>query len=453
METQKETNVFSQINNWMKESVMLKLFSIGILILLLMIPSSWIKSLMEERQDRMNEVFHEVSDKWSGRQSVSGPVLVLPYRYYETVEKDSKKEVIQKLDRAFFLPDDLEINVSFDPKKLNRGIFDVIVYNSSYKARGSFTPPSLDALNIDPENVIWDEAKIVVGINDLRGINEDPGFIFGNQKYLMEPGSVNHLFEKAIATKVNIDQENKDPISFELELSVKGSGELSFLPLGKKTQVFASGAWADPSFGGAFIPEDRVVNEDGFTASWNVLHYNRPYPQQWTGYMKNLQEAKFGVQLLMPVDQYQKSIRSAKYSILLILLTFVALFLIEIICKIRIHAFQYILIGAALIIYYSLLLSVSEHTGFNLSYFISSLATVTLLTAYGKAILPNLRIAMLLSLLLVIFYSFIFVIIQLQDYALLIGSIGLFLIIGVLMYVSRKVNWYGDKTFVNATVA
>ena len=217
---------------------------------------------------------------------------------------------------------------------------------------------------------------------------------------------------------------------------------MDFVPVGKTTTVKLDGQWSDPSFDGEFLPAAREISEEGFSASWKVLHFNRPFAQQWTDNNQELSGADFGVKLLIPVDQYQKSIRTSKYGVLIILLTFIALFLVEITQKVRIHPFQYILIGAALIIYYTLLLSVSEHVGYNLAYVVSSIATVTLISAYATTFLPNKGLIILFSLLLVIFYSFIFIIILQQDFSLLLGSIGLFVIIGLLMYFSRRISWY-----------
>ena len=227
-----------------------------------------------------------------------------------------------------------------------------------------------------------------------------------------------------------------------MKLDLKGSKRLDFVPSGKTTDVKLTGTWKDPSFDGVFIPVDRTINENGFAAVWKVLHFNRPFSQQWVNTNQTLSGADFGVKLLVPVDQYQKSMRTAKYGILVILLTFIALFLVEITNKIRIHPFQYILIGAALTIYYTLLLSLSEHFGYNVAYIISSAATVALVSLYARTFMTDSKLVILFTLLLLVFYTFIFVIIVQQDYSLLIGSVGLFIIVGMLMYFSRRIQWY-----------
>src|SRR5690606_14744260 len=226
------------------------------------------------------------------------------------------------------------------------------------------------------------------------------------------------------------------------KLNLKGSERLDFIPGGKTTEVQISGPWKDPSFDGEFTPASREITENSFKATWKVLHFNRPFSQQWIGSNQTLSAADFGVKLLIPVDQYQKSIRTSKYGILVILLTFIALLLVEITQKIRTHPFQYILIGAALTIYYTLLLSLSEHLGYDVAYVIASLATVALISMYAKTFLQTTGLTFLFAFLLLIFYTFIFVIILQQDFSLLLGSIGLFIIVGMLMYFSRKVKWY-----------
>ncbi|MEQ8425698.1 MAG: cell envelope integrity protein CreD, partial [Cyclobacteriaceae bacterium] len=247
-----------------------------------------------------------------------------------------------------------------------------------------------------------------------------------------------------LVAKLNWSGEEDFKKAFSLHLSFKGSRGLDFVPVGKTTSVKLSGPWPNPSFNGEFLPTSRTITENGFDAEWKVLHFNRPFTQQWAGETKNLSGSDFGVELLIPVEQYQKSMRTSKYGILIILLTFVSLFLVEISQRIKIHPFQYILIGAALIVYYSLLLSISEQIGYNGSYLISSIATIALITFYSASFLRLRKLVGLFSALLVAFYSFIYIIIIQQDFSLLTGSVGLFVVIGALMYLTRKINWYRE---------
>lgn len=453
-------NIFDRFNNWIQESITVKLGSIGFLVLILLIPSAWIEDLIAERQLRSDEVIHEVGEKWSKSQTLSGPILVIPYIKQTIIDRGKEgQEIREHLERAYFLPDQLDIEGTVEPEKLKRGIFDAVVYKSRLNFQSTFTLPDFQALKVQEDLVQWKDAHMILGITDLRGISEDPTFSVGTQRFPTEPSNKlgisvvgkNEVYphDQNLSTtgiKANLNWTSKEDFKglVNINLDIKGSQRLDFIPAGKNTTVKVSGPWADPSFDGEFIPQSREISETGFSATWKVLHFNRPFSQQWTEENQNLSGADFGVKLLVPVDQYQKSMRTSKYGVLIIVLTFISLFMVEVTQKIRIHPFQYILIGAALIIYYSLLLSISEQLGYDLAYLLASSATVLLITFYSISFLRKIRLAVLLSLLLTIFYSFIFVIIQLQDFSLLIGSIGLFLIIGVLMFFSRKISWYKE---------
>src|ERR1700761_4872255 len=238
-------------------------------------------------------------------------------------------------------------------------------------------------------------------------------------------------------------------ISFDFNLELNGSQELSFLHLGKTTDVAVKGNWGSPSFSGRYLPDIRNVDSktNTFEAKWRMLYYNRPFPQQWADdynllvNSKKTDDATFGVKLRLPIDQYQKTTRSSKYAILIIMLTFISLFLTEMISKQRIHVFNYVLIGAAMIVYYTLLLSFSEQIGFTFAYLIASAATVILVAAFLRSLIKSAKATGLFALILSLFYAFIYVIIQLEDLALLVGSVALFLVVATLMYFSRKINW------------
>jgi inner membrane protein len=189
------------------------------------------------------------------------------------------------------------------------------------------------------------------------------------------------------------------------------------------------------------LPEKRVVNESGFNSEWKILHLNRNFPQQWNADI-SLKSATFGVDLITPNDSYQKSDRSIKYAILIIALTFMAFFFIEILNQKKVHPFQYILIGLALCIFYTLLISISEFVSFNAAYWIATTMTMILVFLYSRSIFQNFKLASIVSSVMLILYGFIFTIIQLEDSALLIGSVGLFSILAVVMYISRRIDWY-----------
>jgi inner membrane protein len=473
METNTTPNLIERFNQWIAESVMIKLFSIGFLILILMLPASWIEQLIRERQTRAAGVIREVSDKWSGSQTLSGPVLVIPFTKIDRNKRwDNGKqieEVIETRHKAFFLPEDFNATGKVKPQVLHRGIFDVAVYESEILMDAQFVSPDFTTWNIPDEQIHWGEAVLVNGISDLRGIDADPVIESGAKKFVAEPSSnIGISINQIIANQVVDEQvpvaSSNIPLTsgivvplgwksredftthFKVRLSLKGSESLYFVPVGKSTQVNLTGPWSSPSFEGKLLPADRSVDNTEFSATWKILSFNRPFSQKWIDEDQSLNGSEFGVRLLIPADQYQKSTRTAKYDELIIILAFTALFLVEITSKIKIHPFQYILIGVALIVYYTLLLSLSEHVGYNVAYAISSLATTALVSVYASTFLKRRQISLLFSGLMTFFYVFIFVIIQAQDFSLLIGSVGLFLIIGLLMYFSRNIKWYREQS-------
>ncbi|HTH56666.1 MAG TPA: cell envelope integrity protein CreD [Cyclobacteriaceae bacterium] len=470
METKEnQLNLFERFNRWMQESITVKLVSIGFLVLILLIPSSWIQELMQERQSRAESVTQEISAKWSGNQTLSGPILVIPYKVKKKIDHGKEGIEIQEyIEKLFLLPQTLDIRGEIDPTVLHRGIFDAAVYSSTLNVNSSFDKPDFQSFKIAEDMVLWRDAHMIFSITDLRGISENPQFAIGGLPKESEPSNALGVAVKkfigdfpspypltggesdanfstnGIVAKLNWQSEADFNGNASIKINLKGSTRLFFTPTGKTTTVQLSGPWPSPGFDGEFLPESRQLSEKNFSAKWKVLHYNRPFAQAWTDPDTKLSGSEFGVKLIIPVDQYQKSIRTSKYGHLVIILTFVALFLVEITKKIRIHPFQYILIAAALIIYYTLLLSLSEQVGYNLAYGISSIATVALICLYSFSFLKNKSLVMLFTSLLLVFYSFIFIIVLQQDLSLLLGSIGLFIIVGALMYFARKVNWYGE---------
>ncbi|RCH55541.1 cell envelope integrity protein CreD [Mucilaginibacter hurinus] len=444
-EPQKQKNAM----DWLRESATVKAIFIAILILVLLIPSGLVQDLINERAARQEETIAEVSDAWSGRQLIKGPVLVIPYKKTETFLDTSRKEVSREVvDHIYVLPDNLSYKASITSEVRHRGIFDVAVYNSKINVNGNFASLNLAALNIRPEQLLPERARLTFEISDLKGLKKDPVIKAAGQVLTAEPSLSNtSIFKNGLQAAINLVSNGGNAFNFSYELDIKGSNDLHFLHLGKVTDVQANGDWPSPSFEGRTIPDTSKVNGAGFAAKWHMLYLNRPFPQQWTtdynllDNVKGLQQATFGVKLHMPVDDYQKTTRTSKYAILIILLTFVSLFITEIVGKQRVHVFNYVLIGAAMIIYYTLLLSFSEQIGFNMAYLVASLSTVALIAAFIASLLKKGKAAILFSFILSLFYTFIFVIIQLEDLALMVGSIALFIIVAVLMYISRKINW------------
>jgi inner membrane protein len=435
-------------SNWLKDSIIFKLVFIVFIALMLLIPSSWIDGLINERSARQQEVINEVSDQWSGSQLIQGPVLVIPYKVQFTV-KDTANHVVvkQSVQNAYLLPESLKIKGQVKTEMRHRGIFNVGVYNTNLNITGSFNRADLAKLQIDTANLMLDKARVLFGISDLKGLKANPSIKIQNQNINVEPVLNGDLLDNGLQAAINLNANTGASIPFSFNLGLKGSQSLDFVHTGKTTEVELNGNWASPKFTGRYLPDTSTINKDGFYAKWRMLYYNRPFPQQWAGNdkllntFKSTRDALFGAELHIQVDEYQKTMRTSKYAILIILLTFVSLFLTEVIQKARVHVFNYALIGAAMIVFYTLLLSFTEQVGYNVAYLISAVATVALITWFTASLLHNNKAAYFFAVILSIFYGFIFIIIQLEDLALLVGSIALFIIVSALMYFSRKISW------------
>lgn len=421
-----------------------KMIIVVIITFLLLIPASMIQNTISERENTQYAAIQEVSSKWADQQTITGPFISIPVTYYvrESLANEQTK-VVQMTDYLHIMPKNLTINGKIIPNERKRGIYEVVVYESDLEITGSFSKMDLSGFNLDGKELHVDKAEFVIGLNDLGGIEQSLELKLNDSIFPFNPGiTSNQVVESGIRADIYYDPSADLNQSFKVQMKLKGSQLLYFTPVGETTDITMHSNWASPKFNGSFLPDERDSQGDQFTAHWNVLHLNRNFPQSWMGSRFSIQESSFGIDLLVPVDNYQKTYRSVRYAILFIGFTFLVFFFIEVMTKKQIHVIQYILVGFALVIFFTLLLSISEHLNFNLAFLISALATLMLVGGYLKSILKSLQLTSLIVGFLTLLYSFIFVIIQLEDYALLMGSIGIFLILGVLMYISRKIDWY-----------
>jgi len=421
----------------LKHSVGIRLSIIAFLAFVLLIPSFLIQDLISERESRRDSVAGEISEKWGSEQSVVGPVLSIPYKHYYG-EGEHVKHIIKY---AHFLPETLNIKGSITPELRYRSIYEVIVYNSRLDVSGHFPSLDLRSFNLPSENLLSEDAFVSVGITDMTGIKEFIKIHWNDKTYLANPGiESKDVLESGISISPALEAGKKHHFSFELNLN--GSSGLLFSPVGKETSVQLTSDWPNPSFAGNFLPVDREISSGGFSSTWKVLHMNRNFPQQWMGGNREVSNTTFGVDLLLPVNQYQKTMRTAKYAIMFISLTFLTFFMIELLGKKIVHPVQYLLIGFALLIFYTLLLSISEYVVFELAYIIASAAIILLITIYTQSVLSDrLKTGIIFGVLLTL-YGYLYILLQLQDYALLMGSVGLFVILALVMYLTRNINWF-----------
>ncbi len=429
-----------------RNAITIKMVIVTVIILLLLIPKGMITSLISERQYRQNEVFREISQTWSADQKIIGPVLSIPYlaSYYD---KENKKHVYKKYYKV--APQELRIDNQLLPEERHIGIFKFLVYHSKNDLNGHFEKPEINVpQGYNLEEILWNDAHVAFEISDIRGIEDEVACKINGVRHEMKPSTHNEFGLNAIIARPFSENNLKDlkTITFNIKLNVKGSQSIQFSPIAKNTQLHSQGQWGDPRFIGSFSPESPEIEDKGFSAQWNILEYNRNIPEAWNSLPSQFEPYYFGVELIQMNDHYQKSERSAKYALLIIALTFLAFFLSEVMMRLKVHPIQYVLIGLALCIFYILLLSLAEHWGFNAAYALSGLATVLLISTYSKSIFSSWKPALLSGLGLAFFYAFVFVVIQLEDYALLAGSLGLFIILAGAMYLTRNIKWYQLKT-------
>jgi inner membrane protein len=456
-----QKSTFDRINEWMRTSILLKLITIGFITLIMMIPTSMIMSLIRDRQNLRDNVTAEVSSKWGQSQVVFGPVISIPFTNMQTIEGKTSSYT----EYAHIFPDELNISGNVSPIMRNRGIYNVMLYSSKMKLQGNFNVSNSKELKLS--NLQWDKAQINLGIKDLKGIKTASSMTINGKSLGFQPGINNQqLFGNGM--HINIPIKEDDKLTFDMDLDLNGSQSLRFVPIGKTTQVTLNSKWENPSFVGDFLPENPKVTKDGFNATWKVLNFNRSYGQQGIGSFVNMDntdpvsgefgyayastdgdgnkiDKPFGVRLLLPVDEYQKNNRSVKYAIMLIILTFTTFFFIEILSKKRFHPIQYLLVGFTIVLFYISMLSLSEHIHFNTAYWISCAITLGMTVLYSKAVFQNMRIATIVFGIMGLFYLFFYSILQLEDYALLMGSAGLIIILASVMYITRNIDWYSAR--------
>jgi inner membrane protein len=423
-------------------SAITRLLVIGVLVGLLLIPMEMIEGVIRERAGQRESVIREISSKWGDEQTIGGPVLSIPYKIMTT---DNEGKAIWTIYTAHFLPDQLTLNGTVKPEIRYRGIYEAVLYASDLQIAASFKSlmPAIEEMGINVKDVLLDKAFVSIGISDLRGLKDNNMVGWNDTQRELNSGiGGDHIMPCGVNTRVPVTDIHKE-YQFSMHLTLNGSGTLSFLPLGKTTMIHINSPWKSPSFSGAFLPDMRTVNDRGFDAVWKTMNLNRNYPQYWKDYDAKIMQTSLGVSLFTPVDEYQKTMRSAKYALLFILLTFVVFFITEIMQKNKVHPIQYLMVGFAISLFYFLLLSISEHSNFMTAYLISSIATVVLVSAYTKSMLKSLPMAAVVAALLAFLYGFLYVILQLEDYALLMGGIGLFAILSIIMFVTRKIDWYG----------
>jgi inner membrane protein len=435
----------------MRNSAVARLVVMGLLTVTLLVPLTWVYSIVTERATRREGAVAEIGASWGGPQVIAGPVLSIPYVTWSGPE--GRREQI--LCHAHFLARDLQIDGTVNTQIRQRGIFGVVVFGSSLKLTGRFLRPDMDWIRPVPERVEWDKATISVGVADPRGLARRATLRWQDREspFTGGVGEVG-IFRSGIHANVAglADAKAGSDLPFELMLQVNGTRDVRFLANAEETSITLTSNWPHPSFVGGPFPETRRIDAGGFAAHWRVPDFGRPYPARWTGGDINRDQmfsqagaSAVGVTLVTPVDIYQQAERAVKYAVLFIVLTFLVFFLWEVLHASLLHPMQYGFVGFALCVFYLLLVSISEHAGFDIAYAVSAGVTTLLIAGYARAILGGVKQAASVLGSLTILYGFLYLLLRLEDYALLAGSIGLFVILAGVMYLTRSMNWYELK--------
>jgi len=422
------------------ESMTVKMVLIGVMGLILLIPLALIMEVIRERSANAETARTEIGQLWASAQTVTGPVLNVPGT--RVVANDGSFVTTT----MHILPDELRVNGVLEPEMRYRGIYETVVYDSDIEISGTFNIAGYEHLN--DYTWQWEKAYISLGVSDNKGISDKADLSIGGRVISAIPGAgQTDLFNKGISFPYAVDPLKPAEAGgeFSLKLGLRGSSSVAFSPVGRTTTVALSSRWNAPSFTGNFLPAERDVADNGFTASWVVTHLNRSFPQVWEGKRYTPADDAFGVDLILEADHYTKAERSAKYGLLFIALTFLVLIIIELRSSQRIHIFYYLLVALALIMFFSLLTALSEHIGFNPAYLISAVATIGLLTFFFRSLLEKGWMTLLISGLLTGLYVFIFFLLAMKDYAFLAGNIGLFVLLSALMIVSARYKLFRSQ--------
>lgn len=424
------------------------------MILLFLIPLGMIKDLVWEREQRKWEAEESVFSSWGSDTAVGGPLLVIPRKVkYEVTDEEGKYlRTEEYIDHIYLLPESMDIYAQSSSDTKFRGIFEIPVFTLNVEGSGNF---ALEALykNYDPETLIWEGAYVQFSYPSLKGMKRTEPLVWEGKEHDFEAGDSSRSLYGA-ALKVNVDAGTGNPrdisrvIPFHFQQEIRGGRSLEFLPLAGRTTIHLESDWTAPSFQGYYLPTEHTITDNGFSAEWDINALSRSVPESWNSsqdqFFRDLQASAFGLNFYPEFDSYQKTRRTVEYGILFLLIPFLTFFLFELIRKVKIHPVQYLLAGFGNVLFYLILLSVSEHMTFNFSYLIASSAVTIMLSLYTLSIKGIGIKGLYLLPVMTAGYSYLFFVLKSEDYALIMGTAGLFGALGLTMYLTRGINWYGS---------
>lgn len=442
----------------MKNRFYLKLITIFALILALLLPKSFMLDLVSDRTMWREQAYNTIERSWPGAQTLAAPMLAIPYQLtynrkeiVVTADRD-EQEIVKEVtvsDVLHIIPKQLTVRSTLENSLRYRGIYAVPIYNSRVEVTGEFSNQAiLEFLaNHQESKISWGKPELSVLVSDQRGIAAQPNLAWNGETVAFQPASHLPGTEQGMSAKLpELPNGSAVRLPFAFTLELHGMRALHFALVAENTDVHASANWPHPSFSGRLLPETHEINAQGFTARWRASSFSfnvaGALERCAKGQCGSLLEPAVGFELVQPVDIYQQAERSIKYAVLFIVLTFVALILFELLKQLRIHPIQYLLVGMALLVFYLLLVSLSEHIKFLYAYGSGAVACTLLLTVYFGGILRSGKLGLLLGLGLSTLYAVLYVILQSEESALLMGSVLTFVVLAALMLATRHFDWY-----------
>jgi inner membrane protein len=443
----------------MQKAMLWKVVSIVILCLLALIPFSIVRGIVAERQALRDSVIAEFASETVGPQLIKGPVLMIPYRktFIETSEERAsaqavgieikRKKTVE--GRLFFLPEAVDLVGRAGIEERRRGIYKAQAYDGVWQMKGRFEIPAQFGVGADFAQYAWGTPELGFGIGDPRGLAPGVTLSVNGKAATLEAGTSLPGLGRGVHAAVDTTAtQNGMAKSFEfaLDMNLAGLNRVKFLPMGRTSTVKFSSAWAHPGFFGPLLAQHQIDHE-GFRATWRTSFLSSNLHNEYatcfeSGNCATLDALAFGVSLVEPANVYQQLERSIKYGLLFVGLTFVAFFLFDVLRQYPIHPVQYGLVGGALVVFYLLVTSLSEHVAFAISYFSAASACVGLIGYYVAHVLGSWKRGALIAGMLASLYGVLYVILRSEDNALLMGSVLLFTLIAVIMIATRRVDWY-----------
>ena len=442
--TENTSNVLHNLKVRVRQSLFLKLFLIGVILLLCQIPMLMISGLTNHRSNLADNVATEIASKWGDAQHITGPLLAIPVkREWSERLKDGSSKQYSEMATLFLVPETLKVTGTMQPEMRYRGIYEVILYRSNIEIQGNFTEtiPTSDDWKPDYAN-----AKICIGITDMIGLsNISIEADYSENKALPGVGTNNAPFKGGISIPIHLPDDGKMPkdgLSVKATFSLNGCRKLQIAPVGKNTVIELSSPWETPSFDGNFLPLERHIEKSGFNAKWEINEFNRNIPHKWIARSKKTEMdlPTAGVSLIKQANIYAQVTRTATYSILIFLIVLVSFLIAERVTKIWMHPLQYCLAALSLVLFYTLTLALSEHMAFNVSYWLSVATICGLCVFYCSMIFRKLGAVLGMGLAMLASYGVIFVILRLEDYALLAGALVMLALLSTLMIMTGRIN-------------